>query len=162
MRFVTESSCSSLLGKGQDVPLEELQLQLYSRLFRGTHAWHGVVVTLASMLRWIWQNLECNLKTRDSKTWPHKRCYWENIAEFHQFQKYRRNRTFYRNYRRLCQAWVHYKLHDNYLYNGMFERFGRLQVAVPERIYRSAPAVTDCHLAKVKVRDQMLKKQEFR
>ena len=32
-----------------------------------------VVVTLASMLRWIWPNLECNLKTRDSQVWPHKR-----------------------------------------------------------------------------------------
>ncbi len=32
-----------------------------------------VVVTLASMLRWIWPNLECNLKTRDSQIWPNKR-----------------------------------------------------------------------------------------
>ena len=27
----------------------------------------SVVVTLASMLRWIWPNLECNLKTGDSQ-----------------------------------------------------------------------------------------------
>ncbi len=34
---------------------------------------YHVVVTLASMLRWIWPNLECNLKTRDSQICPHKR-----------------------------------------------------------------------------------------
>ncbi len=32
-----------------------------------------VVVTLASMLRWIWPNLECNPKTRDSQILPNKR-----------------------------------------------------------------------------------------
>ncbi len=33
----------------------------------------GVVVTPASMLRWIWPILECYLKTRDSQKWPRKR-----------------------------------------------------------------------------------------
>ncbi len=32
-----------------------------------------VMVTLASMVRWMWPNVECNLKNRDSKIWPHKR-----------------------------------------------------------------------------------------
>ncbi len=33
----------------------------------------SVVATLASMLRWFWPNLECNLKSRDSQIWPLKR-----------------------------------------------------------------------------------------
>ncbi len=39
---------------------------------RNLKFYHIVVVTPASMLRWIWPNLECNLKTRDSEIWPHK------------------------------------------------------------------------------------------
>ncbi len=54
--------------------------------FRGKHILGGILEFLAdsepallwwshwaSMLRWIWPIVECNLKTRDSQKWPRKR-----------------------------------------------------------------------------------------